>query len=241
MALTRKELGREIRLLMRASRSATLSTGLAIADAWPYGSLVTVALDADACPLLLLSGLSDHTRNLDEDNRASLLFTRPTRHRNPQRSPRVTILGRIQPTDRPAHARRFLDMHPEAEMYAGFGDFNFYRMSIERAHWVGGFAKAQWLRGIDVVAHSAAAKALAKSAADICEHMNTDHADAVALYAQALLKRRGAGWRMIGVDPDGADLQRAGRFARLDFPETVSDAGQVRDVLVALAAKARDF
>ncbi len=239
MTLTRRELGREIRHLMRGSRSAALSTGLAIADGWPYGSFVTVALDFDASPLLLFSGLSDHTRNLDADNRASLLFAAPVRHRNPQRGPRVTVIGKIRRTKKPAHAARFLAMHPEAEMYAGFGDFNFYRMSIERAHWVGGFAKAQWIRGRDVTTDADAAKSVAGAAAEILEHMNADHGDAVDLYAHILLKRRGAGWRMVGIDSDGADLERQGRFARLPFAEPIINAGQARDVLVALVAEAR--
>lgn len=226
-------------MLMRACRSASLSTGLAISDGWPYGSLVTVAVDQDASPLLLFSGLSDHTRNLDADNRASLLFAAPVRHRNPQRGPRVTVLGTVRKTRKPEHARRFLTLHPEAEMYAGFGDFDFYRMRIERAHWVGGFAQAQWIRGRDVVVPVGAAKALGESATGICEHMNTDHADTVELYAHKLLKRRGRGWRMAGIDADGADLERDGRFARLAFPDAIADAAGARVVLVALAADAR--
>ena len=72
--MTRSELGFAIRCLMRSSRSAILSTGLAHSGAWPYGSLVTVAIDMDGSPLLLFSALSEHTRNLEEDDRASLLF-----------------------------------------------------------------------------------------------------------------------------------------------------------------------
>ena len=71
MDLTRAELGSTIRQLMRSCRSATLSTRLANADGWPYGSLVTVAIDNDVSPLLLFSTLADHTRNLAVDERAS--------------------------------------------------------------------------------------------------------------------------------------------------------------------------
>ena len=246
MAETREQLGRAIRVLMRSCRSATLSTRLAREgasggdiDGWPYGSLVTVALDHLGAPLLLFSDLSDHTRNLKADARAALLFEQTSRRRNPQRGPRVTIMGRVRKTRRPADAQRFTAMHPESAMYSGFGDFNFYRMSVERAHWVGGFAKAQWRTGRHVVAPPSAAKALAEAEAGILDHMNADHADAIDLYAAKLLKRKGTGWRMIGIDPDGADLECGGRFARLAFPETVADAGQVRDVLVSLAAAAR--
>ena len=239
MAPSRAELGFAIRQLMRSSRSASLSTALASADGWPYASLVTVAIDTDGAPLLLFSELSDHTRNLKADGRAALLFERASRHANPQRGPRVSVLGRIRPTRKPEHARRFLDMHPEAEMYAGFVDFGFYRMSIDRAHWVGGFARAQWLSGRFVAANAKAAKAIAAAAPGIIAHMNDDHADAVENYATRLLGRSGGGWRMIGVDPDGADLALEGRRARLGFDEMAENVAQVRDRLVQMAGQAR--
>jgi putative heme iron utilization protein len=239
MALTRSELGLAVRHLMRSSRSAMLSTAWAAGDGWPYGSLVTVAIDGDASPLMLFSRLSDHTRNLDGDDRASLLFEQASRHANPQRGPRVTVLGRIRPTKRKEHARRFLDIHPEAAMYAGFGDFAFYRMSIDRIHWVGGFARAQWLAGRHVMAEAKAVKAVAAAAAGIVEHMNEDHGEAVDLYANKLLGRRGEGWRMIGIDADGIDLALGRRIARLNFAEPIGDAAGAREALVGLAARAR--
>lgn len=239
MALTRSELGFAVRQLMRASRSATLSTALSHGDGWPYGSLVTVAIDADASPLMLFSTLSDHTRNLEADDRASLLFEQASRLANPQRGPRVTVLGQIRRTNKKPQAARFLAIHPEASLYAGFGDFAFYRMTIERVHWVGGFAKAQWLVGRFVSGDAKAAKAVAAASAGIIEHMNEDHGAALDLYAQRLLGRRGKGWRMIGVDPDGADLALGRRHARLAFPEPVRDAAGVRDVLVAFASHAK--
>ena len=239
MAPSRAELGFAIRQLMRSNRSASLSTALSTADGWPYASLVTTAIDTDGAPLLLFSELSDHTRNLKADGRAALLFERASRHANPQRGPRVTVLGRIRPTRKPEHARRFLDMHPEAEMYAGFGDFSFYRMSIDRAHWVGGFARAQWLSGRFVSTDAKAAKAITAAAEGIIGHMNDDHADAVETCATRLLGRAGGGWRMIGVDPDGADLALGNRRARLPFETTAENVAQVRDRLVELAARAR--
>ncbi len=227
------------RSLLRGARSATLSTGMADDEGWAYGSLVTVATDFDGSPLMLFSNLSDHTQNLAADNRGSLLFERGSRRRNPQTGPRVTVMGRIAKTTAKAHARRFLARHPEAKMYAGFGDFNFYRMKVERIHMVGGFARARWMQGRDLLADRKAATAIGKAESDIIAHMNADHADAVDLYATRILRRRDGGWRMIGVDPDGADLVRDGRFARLEFSAPVSDAIGVREELVRLVGVAR--
>ena len=235
----RNELARKIRCLMRGSRSAALSTALAVAKGWPYGSMVTVAIDQDAAPLLLMSTLSEHTRNLSADNRGALLFVASNQYLNPQRNARVTVMGRIRRTNKAKHAERFLIMHPEAAMYSGFGDFDFYRMNIEKVHWIGGFADARWLPGKFVTPSVSTVKAMTESQRGICEHMNEDHSDALDLYARSLLKRRGEGWRMVGIDADGADLCRGKRFARLHFSNDITGPLEARNALVRMVAEAR--
>ena len=231
------------RRLIRAARSAALATALprrsGSAESWPYASLVTVACDTDASPILLLSQLSDHTRNLDADGRASLLFEAASRRSNPQTGPRVTVMGRVEPTTDERLARRFLAHHPDAARYAGFADFGFYRMKVERARYVGGFAKAVWIMGRDLLFEATAAKALAALEDGVLEHMNGDHGDAIDLYANVLLGRRGTGWRMVGIDAEGADLGRGALFARLEFETAVHDSGSCRGQLSDLAKRAR--
>ncbi|MFQ5766103.1 MAG: HugZ family protein [Rhodospirillales bacterium] len=227
------------RRLIRRARAAMLSTALKSRGGWPYGSLVTVALDADLSPLMLFSTLSDHTRNLADDPKASLLIEEASRRRNPQTGPRATVLGRIEPTGDRRHRRRFLARHPDAALYADFADFGFFRMAIERIHFVGGFAQAIWLSADQVAADAEAAAAIAEAEPDILRHMNEDHSDAVDHYARTLLGRSGSGWRMTGVDPDGADLTLGGRFARLEFRAPVRDHTGVREELVRLAGEDR--
>lgn len=228
--------------LLRRARSAALATALdrpAAAAGWPFASLVTVACDCDGSPLLLLSDLSDHTRNLRGDRRASLLVEAASHLENPQAGPRVTVIGRLARTGGERHARRFLAHHPGARAYAGFGDFHFYAMTVERARFVGGFARATWLEGTDLRFDAAASEAVAACEADVVDHMNRRHADAVALYANVLLGRRGKAWEMIGVDPEGADLRLRASFARLSFSRPVKDADSCRRQLIGLARKAR--
>ncbi len=226
---------RDSRLLMRRARAAMLSTALKSGDGWPYGSLVSVALDSDLSPLMLFSTLSVHTRNLAVESRASLLFEETSRLKNPQTGPRVSVLGRIKKTNDERHHKRFLALHPEAALYAGFGDFSFFRMAVDRIHFVGGFAKAVWFKAPDILSDAKAAAAVAKVEAGVLAHMNDDHADAVDHYANALLGRSGKGWKMTGIDPDGADLRRGGRVARLEFEALVTSRAQVREELVRLA------
>ena len=228
------------RNLVRSARSAALATALAKDGARPYASLVTTACDGDGSPLLLLSRLSDHTRNLDADARASLLCEDASHLENPQTGPRVSLVGRIEASGDPRHARRFLARHPTAARYAGFADFGFYRFVVERAHLVGGFAQARWVDGRDLALDPAAVAAIADCEESVVAHMNGEHGGALRLYANVLLGRPGRQWRMTGLDPDGIDLRLGRRtFARLDFAMPVADAGEVRQALVSLAAAAR--
>jgi len=232
---TRADQAAQSRLLIRRARAAMLSTAQKSKDGWPYGSLVSVALDCDLSPLMLFSGLSDHTRNLDADNRASLLFEETSHLKNPQTGPRVTVMGKISKTTDKRHARRFLARHPEASLYAGFGDFNFYRMKMDRIHLVGGFGQAVWMKAVHILPDAKAAAAVAKAETGVLEHMNSDHPDAVDHYANALLGLKGKGWKMTGIDPDGLDLRRGGRFARLAFDAPVTSRAAIREELVRLA------
>lgn len=228
------------RSLMRGAVKATLATALPNQEGWPYASLVTVAHSHDLSPVLLLSTLSDHTRALAEDPRLSLLYEATEGFSNPQQGPRVTVLGRAEKTEDPVLKARFIARHPRAAMYAGFGDFAFYRVDIDRVHYVGGFAAAHWIPARRLgIPSDACAASFADAENGINEHMNADHADAVALYATKLLGRRGKHWRMTGIDPDGIDLCLKESRARLDFDRQLQDAGESRRMLVDLVGQAR--
>lgn len=227
------------RALLRRHRAGTLATALADDGGRPYASLVTFACDCDGSPILLFSGLADHTRNLAADPRASLLIEDASRRANPQTGPRLSLIGRIAPDGEPRLRRRFLARHPGAVQYADFPDFRFFRMTVERGHWVGGFARARWLSADRLLADGAAAAAIADAEPSVLEHMNADHGAAIDLYATRLLRRAGSGWRMTAVDPDGCDLARGAAVARLPFPAAATDADALRAILIELAARAR--
>lgn len=222
-----------VRRLVRAAVKASLAT---LRQGWPYASLVTVATAQDGAPLLLLSRLSDHTRNILADDRVSLLFDGTAGFANPQEGPRATVMGRAAASPDPADRARFLARHPAAAAYAGFGDFAIYKVAPERAHFVGGFARAVWLDG-GLTAAPEAAAALAAAEAGLVGHMNADHADTVNLHAR-MLGADGAGWRMIAADCDGCDLGRDGRVLRLAFPQPVAGPDEARRALAALASAA---
>lgn len=228
------------RHLIRAIDRATLATALPASDgAWPYASLVLVAADHDSSPLLLISTLAEHTRNLGHDPRASLLFDGTAGLDDPLTGARVSVLGTLQRDDDPIRLRRFVSRHPSASLYAGFKDFGLYRMRVTRAHLVAGFGRIHWIETDALLGPAADIAWLRAHEPGILEHMNGDHAATIDLYAQNLLRQSGSGWRLTGVDREGADLRRGGVVARLDFPTPVSDLDAVRQSFVALAQSAK--
>lgn len=227
---------RLLRSLDRATLATALSSGAAV---WPYASLVLAACDLDASPLLLLSDLAEHTKNLARDARASLLFDGTGGRDDPLTGPRVTVLGEIVPDPAQEHLERFVRRHPAASAYAGFKDFRLYRMRVLRAHLVAGFGRIDWIEPSELLYPPAATGWLSAAEPEVLHHMNVDHAQTLDLYAHRLLGLAGEGWRLTGVDPEGGDLRRFGQVARLDFPQPVTDPNELRQIFAALAQSAR--
>lgn len=222
--------------LIQECRIATLAT--LGDDGAPYASLVTLAPDADGAPVLLLSDLARHTGNLRRDPRASLLVA-DARAGDPLDAPRASLIGRVVPAGDAEARARFLARHPEAEGYAGFTDFHFFRMQVDEVHLVEGFGRIATLPGSAATIDWTGAEALRESAAGAIAHMNEDHLDAITLYAQKLLGAGGEGWRMLSLDPLGCTLMAGPIVRRLDFPHRVMNSAALRQVLVELAHAAR--
>jgi len=224
------------RHLLRGQATASLSSLLA-PDGWPYVSLVLTACDHDGAPILLISTLAEHTRNVRADARVSLLFDGTGGLEEPLTGPRLSLLGRAEISAEPRLRARFLARHPGAAMYADFKDFAFYRIAPARAHLVAGFGRIHWLEPGQLM--RPLPPALIAAEAGIVAHMNQDHRDAIQLYANRLLGRAGDGWLMTGCDAEGCDLRQGGEIARVDFAAPVLDAEQARAELVRLVHEAR--
>ncbi len=223
--------------LLREARSGALATLMA-GSGDPYASLVNVATDASGAPLLLLSKLAVHTKNILADARISLMLDE-RKEGDPLEGARVMLNGTVAVTEDPAARRRYLARHPSAEMFAGFGDFAFYRLEIKRAHLVAGFGRIVDLKAGDVLTDLSGAEALVAAEDDILAHINADHADTCRLYAVKLLGGPDGDWRCAGCDPEGLELQIERLALRLPFPQRVNAPGPLRAVLKQLADKAR--
>lgn len=146
-----KTLAVEIRSLIAAAQRAYLGS-LAARDAvtYPFVSLVLPGLDGVGRPLLLLSDLSDHAKNLKADPKASLLYDGTLGLKEPLTGPRVTLIGSIGLADDAENRKLYLARQPAAEMYAGFGDFKLYRFEIAEALFVAGFGRIHRLTAAEL-------------------------------------------------------------------------------------------
>lgn len=211
------------RSILRAATVGSLAT--LDETGHPLATLVTVATLADGRPVLSLSDLALHTKNLKRDPRASLLLVAPGGEGgNPLAGARISLSGRIEPINDEAAVRRHAALHGDL----GLADFHAYAMDLERAHLVAGFGRIVEIKGHELLNDYSDCADLLAGEKMIVEHMNEDHRDAIELYATVLLALAPGDWRITGCDPDGIDLISASGRGRLAFPiraHTVAEAG----------------
>ncbi len=234
------------RTLALQATSATLSTIAREPRGFPYGSLVTVAVDDVGRPLLLLSELAEHTGNLQTHPEASVLLTEPLGgHDQPLALGRVTILGpcaKVAAAERAGVREAFLEHQPSAAYYVDFDDFDFYRVEPTALRYVGGFGRMSWVSAEDY--RAAEPDPLAAAASGILKHMNDDHADAVLAYARVLAGvADAASATMTAVDRYGFEIAamtpNGPRAARIAFDVAVATPDDVRRSMVAMVKRAR--
>lgn len=228
------------RSLLRRSRQGALATLMA-GSGDPYCSLVNVASHADGSPILLISRLALHTKNILADNRVSLMLDERAAG-DPLEGARIMLAGRAEEAaDELADVlrRRYLNAHPSAEAFVDFGDFSFFRIVPSGAHLVAGFGRIIDLQPAQFLTEIGDAAELLEAEPGAVAHMNEDHREAMNLYATKLLGAERAEWTCTGCDPDGMDLQAGSTTLRLDFPERVTGGTALRRMLVRLAGEAR--
>jgi putative heme iron utilization protein len=228
------------RSLLRRSRQGALATLMA-GSGDPYCSLVNVASHADASPILLISRLALHTKNILADNRVSLMLDERAAG-DPLEGARVMLAGRAEEAAGEVAGmlrRRYLNAHPSAEAFVDFKDFSFFRIAPSGAHLVAGFGRIIDLTPAQFLTDIGDAGELIEAEQGAVEHMNEDHREAMNLYATKLLGAESADWTCTGCDPDGMDMQAGATVLRLDFPERVTSGLTLRKMLVRLAGEAR--
>ncbi|MCB5945732.1 CREG family protein [Acidocella sp. KAb 2-4] len=138
MAVNQEALA-EAAALLRGARMGTLAT---VAAGVPHAALVTPALDEDAQPLLLLSALSVHTRQLKAHAACALLVSGAAASENPQTAPRLCLTGEARIVPKAPPRARYLAAHPYAAQYVDFQDFEFWKIFVHDVQYIGGFGRA---------------------------------------------------------------------------------------------------
>jgi heme iron utilization protein len=207
----------------------------------PYCSLVNVASHSDGAPILLISRLALHTKNILADARVSLMLDERAQG-DPLEGSRIMLAGRAEEASGDqavALRRRYLNAHPSAEVFVNFNDFSFFQIRPSAAHLVAGFGRIVDLKPEQFLTDISDATSLLEAEQGAIDHMNADHRDAMNLYATKLLGAEPADWRCTGCDPDGIDMQAGPTTLRLDFPHRIVTTAALRQTLKQLADQAR--
>ena len=232
-------LAKSLLRMARHAANATLDAGTGA----PRASRVGMSTDADGTPTLLISRLAPHTGALLADPRCSLLVGEPGKgdplaHARISLACRAVELPRGSP-DGDRVAARYLTHNPKAKLYAGLGDFSFFRLEVESASLNGGFGRAYALTAEDLLIPSPLSAEIAATEPGAIAHMNADHAVAVELYARHFAGAPAGRWKLTGIDADGIDLADGDDVRRVFFDQPLASAEAIRTTLVRMAGEAR--
>lgn len=239
--------GERARTLVAAIRTGTLCTIAKEPAGFPYGSFVTFAMDGPH-PVFFISQLAEHTKNLRQDARASLLVAEGGED-DPLANGRVTMLGSCRLLDAGTEResaesakRAYLEAHPNAEYYIDYKDFGFWRLDVEAVRYIGGYGRMSWVPHADW--DDGTPDQVAPHARAIIDHMNADHADALVTYCRAFSKAVDAtAATMTGVDRYGFEMSATTdvgpRPIRLAFSQPISSPEEARREMVALVKHAQ--
>lgn len=229
------EIGNEARRFVRGQHSGVLSTLSQRLNGYPFGSVAPFILDHAGRPVILISDIAEHTKNIVADPRVSLIVQPYSP--DMQVNGRVTIVGEARRVeDKDSVGPRYLRFHPQAETYFAMHDFQFYRIEPLRIRYIGGFGRIHW---VEPGAYLNPDSPLAEQEDAIVAHMNADHGDNLIAYCRHIHGLETATATMLGIDPDGFDVRADGKDLRFAFDQPVNDAQAARQALVALAQAAR--
>jgi putative heme iron utilization protein len=225
----------DARRFLRSHRIGVLATHSRTLPGHPFGSVVPYACDAHARPVVLISALAEHTRSLEQDPRASIVVHDMTVADTA--AARLTVTGEAVRCDDAGAIARYLRFFPDAERLLALADFAFWRLVPRRALFVRGFGRIEWVEGDALLAPTSDIAAIEAGAVD---HMNEDHADAIAACCASRGMAAGPEARIAGIDEAGFDVRTAADLLRFEFDSPASDAVALRHALAAATRRARE-
>lgn len=231
----------EARKFLRSTRSGILSSHSARFEGYPFGSVAPFVLDHSCQPVILISNIAEHTKNIIANPKVSLLVFAGAE--DLQANARLTLLGEAAKINKDEDANlraRYLRYLPQASSYFDMHDFAFYRIQIRQARYIGGFGKMSWISENDLLSDIASiGSPLASQEAAIVEHMNADHSESLISYCKHFHGVETTHAQMLGIDCDGfdvnANMDNHTIVLRFDFDQQIHDAQSARTALVNMS------
>lgn len=224
---------RPARELLLKEYRGVLSTLSKSMPGFPFGSVVPYCLDADGHPLILISRIAQHTHNLQKDPKCSLLVNERDAE-DVQAVGRLTVMAEARKLADEAAieaaAARYYRYFPDAAGYHQAHDFDFWVLEPVRHRYIGGFGAIHWLDQVTLANPFAG-----KAETSMIEHMNADHANAIAHYVALSGLPSSVPAQMVGIDAEGMHLRIGQAVHWLAFPSVCNTPTQVREALVLLA------
>ncbi|WP_277960841.1 HugZ family pyridoxamine 5'-phosphate oxidase [Pseudomonas sp. RIT-To-2] len=224
---------RQARELLLKEYRGVLSTHSRSMPGFPFGSVVPYCLDAQGNPLILISRIAQHTHNLQKDPKCSLLVGE-REAQDVQAVGRLTVLAEARRLDDEAQieaaALRYYRYFPDSANYHSAHDFDFWVLEPVRHRYIGGFGAIHWLD------HVTLANPFAGTAeTGMVEHMNADHAKAIAHYVALAGLPAQVPAQLVGIDGEGMHLRIGQAIYWLPFEKPCNNPVEVRQALVSLA------
>ncbi len=229
---------KEARELLNSRSFGVLSTLSLKLDGFPFGSVVPYCLNGDGAPVILISTIAEHTKNLSADSRCSLTILKESN--DVQSNSRISLIGHMEPLDESDQStpEKYYRHFPKSKGYHQAHDFSFYSLHLKDIRFIGGFGRIHWIKSTEFYHKNIFD---GKSEAYIVNHMNEDHRSDLALYCHHFKQIQSSEdqVRMVGIDEQGFDVFVDDRKVRFTFDEPISDAKEARVQLVALSKAAK--
>ena len=212
-----------------------LSTHSFDVTGYPFGSIVPYTYDRFYRPVVLISRLAQHTKNIQIDPKISLFISdvESVGFDDVQTCSRLTILADAEKVSDQETIDRFCRFYPDAEMYHRDLDFDFYRLVPKKTRFIGGFGKIHWVDNDKLFTQSPFSE---EQERDIIEHINADHAETLPVYCQkaGVSIPDGVLLEMVGVDADGFHIRVGRKLIRISFERTLNTPMDARQAFIEL-------
>lgn len=226
---------KEARNLLLSEYQAILSTHSVDVTGYPFGSVVPYCLNNVGEPVILISTIAQHTKNILSDPKVSLIATEGDAD-DLQTVGRVTYIGNAEKLDEDDtdSMERYYNYFPQSRGYHKTHDFNFYSIHPARVRFIGGFGQIYWIEKDDILLANPFSFDEEKRMID---HMNADHLEAIRHYCDLYEIHYSPDDipLMVGIDSEGFHLRTGARIHRINYTEPVVTAAEVRKTLVDMA------